>query len=65
MRGGCLSFVISLAALALLVCLIWWIFITDFLIFDILLVIGLIALYIIIAMVIIVIMVWIIKELFG
>jgi hypothetical protein len=65
MRGGCLSFVISLAALALLVCLIWWIFITDFLIFDILLVLGQIALYIIIAMVIIVIIVWIIKELFG
>jgi hypothetical protein len=64
MRGGCLSFVISLAALALLVCLILWIFITDFLIFDILLVLGQIALYIIIAMVIIVIIVWIIKELF-
>ena len=64
MRGGCLSFVISLAALALLVCLILWIFITDFLIFDILLVLGHIALYIIIAMVIIVILAWIIKELF-
>ena len=65
MRGGCLSFVISLAALALLVCLIWWIIVTDFLIFDILLVLGQIALYIIIAIVIIVILAWIIKELFG
>ena len=65
MRGGCLSFVISLAALALLVCLILWIIVTDFLIFDILLVLGQIALYIIIAMVIIVILAWIIKELFG
>jgi hypothetical protein len=65
MRGGCLSFVISLAALALIVCLIWWIIVTDFLIFDILLVLGQIALYIIIAMVIIVILAWIIKELFG
>lgn len=64
MRGGCLSFVISLAALALIVCLIWWIIVTDFLIFDILLVLGQIALYIIIAMVIIVILAWIIKELF-
>jgi hypothetical protein len=65
MRGGCLSFVISLAALALIVCLIWWIIVTDFLIFDILLVLGQIALYTIIAMVIIVILAWIIKELFG
>lgn len=65
MRGGCLSFVISLAALALIVCFIWWIIVTDFLIFDILLVLGQIALYIIIAMVIIVILAWIIKELFG
>lgn len=65
MRGGCLSFIISLAALALLICFVCWIFITDFLIFDILLVLCQIALYIIIAMVIIVILAWIIKELFG
>jgi hypothetical protein len=64
MRGGCLSFVISLAVLVLIVCLVCWMFTTDFLIFDILLTLGLIALYIIIAMVIIVIIVWIIKELF-
>ena len=65
MRGGCLSYVISIAALALLVCFVCWMFETDFLIFDILLTIGLIALYIVVALVIIVIVIWVIKELFG
>ena len=64
MRGGCLSFIISLAALALLVCFIWWIFITDFLIFDILLVIGQIALYVVGIMLGIIFVVYVIKELF-
>lgn len=64
MRGGCLSFIISLAALALLVCFIWWIFITDFLIFDILLEIGLIALYVIGIMLGIIFVAYVIKELF-
>jgi hypothetical protein len=64
MRGGCLSFIISLAALALLVCFIWWIFITDFLIFDILLEIGLIALYVVGIMLGIIFVAYIIKELF-
>lgn len=64
MRGGCLSFVISLAALALLVCFIWWIFITDFLIFDILLEIGLIALYVVGIMLGIIFVAYVIKELF-
>ena len=65
MRGGCLSYVISIAALALLVCFVCWIFETDFLIFDILLTLGLTALYIVVALVIIVIVIWVIKELFG
>ena len=64
MRGGCLSFVISLAALALLICFICWIFITDFLIFDILLEIGLIALYVVGIMLGIIFVAYIIKELF-
>ena len=62
---GCLSYVISIAAIALLICLVSWIFETDFLIFDILLTLGLIALYIVVALVIIVIVIWVIKELFG
>jgi hypothetical protein len=64
MRGGCLSFVISLAALALLICFICWIFITDFLIFDILLEIGLIALYVVGIMLGIIFVAYVIKELF-
>ena len=64
MRGGCLSFIISLAALALLVCFVCWIFITDFLIFDILLEIGLIALYVVGIMLGIIFVAYVIKELF-
>ena len=64
MRGGCLSFIISLAALALLICFICWIFITDFMIFDILLEIGLIALYVFGIMLGIIFVVYVIKELF-
>ena len=62
---GCLSYVISIAAIALLICFVCWIFETDFLIFDTLLELGLIALYIVVALVIIVIVIWVIKELFG
>lgn len=62
---GCLSFVVSIAVIALLICLVSWIFATDFLIFDILLLFVLMALHIVVALVIIVIVIWVIKELFG
>lgn len=62
---GCLSFVVSIIILALMVCLVCWMFITDFLIFDILLSLGLIALNIVVVLVIIIIVIWVIKELFG
>ena len=62
---GCLSFVISIAAIALLICLVCWLFITDFLLFDILLMLGLIALQVVVALGIIVVVIWVIKELFG
>ena len=65
MRGGCLSYVISIAALALLVCFVCWMFETDFEIFDILLDIGVIALIVIAVLVAFVVVVWVIKELFG
>lgn len=64
MRGGCLSFVISIVILVLLVCLVCWMFITDFLIFDILLEIGLIALYVVGIMLGIIFVAYVIKELF-
>ena len=62
---GCLSYVISIAAIALLICIVCWMFATDFIIFDILLMLGLIALHVVVALVIIVIVIWVIKELFG
>ena len=62
---GCLSYVISIAIIALLICLVSWMFATDFIIFDILLILGLIALHVVVALVIIVIVIWVIKELFG
>ena len=62
---GCLSYVISIAAIALLICLVSWMFATDFIIFDILLMLALMALYVVVALVIIVIVIWLIKELFG
>lgn len=62
---GCLSYIICITAIALLICLVCWIFATDFLIFDILLTLGLIALKVIVVLVIIVIVIWLIKELFG
>lgn len=65
MRGGCLSYVISIAALALLICFVCWMFETDFEIFDILLDIGIIALIVIAVLVAFVVVVWVIKELFG
>lgn len=65
MRGGCLSYVISIAALALLICFVCWMFETDFEIFDILLDIGIMALIVIAVLVAFVVVVWVIKELFG
>jgi hypothetical protein len=62
---GCLSYVISIAVMALLICLVSWMFATDFIIFDILLMFVLMALYVVFALVIIVIVIWLIKELFG
>ena len=64
MRGGCLSFVISISIIALVICLVCWIVITDFFIFDILLEIGLIALYVVGIMLGIIFVAYIIKELF-
>ena len=65
MRVGCLSYVISIAALALLICFVCWMFETDFEIFDILLDIGIMALIVIAVLVAFVVVVWVIKELFG
>ena len=60
-----MSYVISITAIALIICIVCWMFATDFIIFDILLILGLIALHVVVALAIIVIVIWVIKELFG
>ena len=65
MKGCLSSFVIGIVVLALMVCLVCWIFATDFLIFDILLDICLIALHVVVVLVVIIAVIWVIKELFG
>ena len=59
-----LSFLGTLVVISLLVCVVGWIFTTDFLIFDILLVLGLFALQIVVPLVIVIIIIWVILELF-
>ena len=53
-----------IVTLALLVCIVGWMFETNFLIFDILFMLCLIALQIIIPFAIIIAVIWAIKELF-
>jgi F0F1-type ATP synthase assembly protein I len=57
-----LKFIVTLA---ILVCVVVWMFETEFLIFDILFMLCLIALQIIIPLIIIIAVLWAIKELFG
>jgi hypothetical protein len=51
--------------LAIIICIVCWLFETNFLLLDILLMFALIALQIIIPLIILVAMIWAIKELFG
>ena len=62
---GCLSFIYTLAIIALLISVVCWIFTSDFLIFDLLLMLGMIILPIIVVLIVIVGVVWFIKEFFG
>jgi hypothetical protein len=57
-----LKFIVTLA---ILVCIVGWMFETGFFILDILFMLSLIALQIIIPLIIIVAVIWAIKELFG
>lgn len=54
-----------IVALAILICLVGWMFETEFFIFDILLCFFLIALHIIIPIILIIVVLWVLKELFG
>lgn len=60
---GLISFLATIIVLSLLVCIVGWIFTTDFLIFDILLGLTLFALQIIIPIVVLIIIIWVILEL--
>lgn len=59
-----ISFLGTLVVISLLVCVVGWIFVTDFLIFDILLVLVLFAIQIVVPLVILIIIIWAILELF-
>lgn len=58
-----ISFLGTLVVISLLVCVVGWIFETDFLIFDILLMLVLFALQIVVPIVILIIIIWVILEL--
>jgi hypothetical protein len=58
-----ISFLATIIVISLLVCMVGWIFMTDFLIFDILLGLALLALQIVVPLVILIIIIWVILEL--
>lgn len=58
-----ISFLGSLIVICLLVCIMGWMFVTDFLIFDILLMVAILAFQIVIPLVILIIIIWVILEL--
>lgn len=60
---GLISFLAAIIVIALLVCTVGWVFATDFLIFDILLMLALFALQIVVPIVILIIIIWVILEL--
>lgn len=60
-----MRFLETILTLALVICIVVWMFETEFLILDILFVLFLIALSIIILSIILIAVIWAIKELFG
>ena len=59
-----MKFIETILTLAFVICVVGWMFDTDFLLLDILLVFGLIAIQIVIPLVLLIIVIWVIKELF-
>ena len=59
-----ISFVYSLIVIALLICIVGWVFATDFFIFDILLLLGVFALRIGFWISIVIAILWILNEIF-
>lgn len=58
------SFLAAIVVISLSICMVGWIFTTDFLIFDMLLMLALLAIQIIVPIVILIIIIWVILELF-
>jgi hypothetical protein len=61
---GCLSFLLSIIVIALIICVLGWVFSTDFFIFDILLLLGWFALKVVFWIVIVIIILWVLNEIF-
>lgn len=65
---GCLSFLLSIIVIALIICVLGWVFSTDFIIFDILLIIVLfilqLAFWVVVPIIVIIVVIYIIQELF-
>ena len=59
-----ISFLGTLVVICLLVCIMGWVFVTDFLIFDILLMVAILAFQIVVPLVVLIIIIWAILELF-
>lgn len=59
-----MKFIETILTLAFVICVVGWMFDTDFLLLDILLVFGLIAIQIVIPLILLIIVIWVIKELF-
>lgn len=65
---GCLSFLLSIIVIALIICVLGWVFSTDFIIFDILLIIALfilqLAFWVFVPILVIILVIYVIQELF-
>ena len=59
-----MRFIETILTLAFVICVVGWVFETDFLLLDILLLFGVIALQIAIPLILLIIVIWVIKELF-
>lgn len=60
-----MRFLETIVVLGLVICVVVWMFDTDFLLLDILLGLGIIVLQITIPLIILIAVIWAIKELFG
>lgn len=60
-----MRFLESILTLSLVICIVVWVFETDFLLLDILLLLGLIAIQIAIPLILLIIAIWVIIELFN